>query len=37
MKFSTDKVGRDIEQKKLLVMFRDDIIHTHTETERKRK
>lgn len=35
MKFSTDKVGRDIEQKKLLVMFRDDIIHI--ETERKRK
>lgn len=37
MKFSMDKVGRDIEQKKLLVMSRDDIIHTHIETERKRK
>ena len=37
MKFSMDKVGRDMEQKKLLVMFRDEIIHTHVETERKRK
>ena len=32
MKFSMNKVGRDImEQKKLLVKFRDDFIHTHTD------
>ena len=32
MKFSMNKVGRDImEQKELLVKFRDNIIHTHTD------